>query len=74
MRTIRFKGVDRNGSARCGNTTTGDLPGWVRKRYGQGWRSLTVTCGEIEAAGIGISGVTCRRMWWVLPDDDLPKE
>lgn len=60
----KWRGQDRRGTARTGQSRFADLPAEVEARYQKGWRSLAVFLGGDEVAGISPHPDTGKRCWW----------
>ena len=62
----RWRGINRRGTAAAGQTDCdpATMARWVRDRYRQGWRRLTVEAAGREAGGISPHPDTGHRIWW----------
>ena len=63
LRTIKFRGLDRRGTARSGQQNVEEVAAFVEGRYVAGWRELTVISLEGEQLG-AIVPLPGRRTWW----------
>ena len=66
--TVRYRGRKRDGTGTTGAVDLVDVAEWVRARFDQGWRDLTVTSGGEEVGAIYQSLDDGRRTWWGLRD------
>lgn len=61
--TYAYRGLNRRGVAETGTLESARGPAaFTERRFQQGWRSLTVTMGEVEVARIERLGGP--RRWW----------